>query len=145
LSYAGSYGLIWLAIGAAIAVGLRRPSVAFAVLLVVVAADLSASGLKHAVGRPRPAEALGIDVLMSSPSSSSFPSGHAATSFAAALALALAVPRLAAFVFGLAAVIAFSRLYVGAHYPLDVLGGAALGAAVVTALLLLSRTLRRSR
>jgi undecaprenyl-diphosphatase len=146
LSYAGSYGLVWLAIGVAAAVALRRPRLALAVFLAVAAADLSASGIKHMVGRPRPVEALGdIDVLMSTPSSPSFPSGHAATSFAAAVALVVAVPRLAPLVFGLASAVAFSRLYVGVHYPLDVLAGAALGAAVATALLLLSRTLKRSR
>jgi undecaprenyl-diphosphatase len=146
LSYAGSYGVVWLAIGIAVAVSLRRPGIALAVPLVVVAADLSATGIKHAVGRPRPAAALGgIDALMGSPSSSSFPSGHAATSFAAAVVLALAVPRLAPLVFCLAAAIAFSRLYVGVHYPSDVAGGAVLGVAVATALLLLLRTLRRPR
>lgn len=146
LSYAGSHGLVWLAIGVAAAAQLRRPSLALAVFLAVAAADLSASGIKHLVGRPRPEEGTGeIDVLMATPSSSSFPSGHAATSFAAAVAVCVAVPRLAPLVFGLAAAVAFSRLYVGAHYPLDVLAGAALGVAVATALLLLSRTLRRSR
>ncbi len=125
---------------------LRRPSIALAVPAVVVLADLAASGVKLATDRSRPEEKLdGIDVLVTTPSTASFPSGHAATSFAAAVVLAFALPALAPAFFVLAALVGFSRLYVGVHFPLDVLAGAALGAAVATALLLLARTLRRSR
>ena len=55
------------------------------------------------------------------------------------------MPRLAVPLYLLAAAIAFSRVYVGVHYPLDVLGGALLGIALATALRLLERALRRSR
>ena len=68
------------------------------------------------------------------PLDSSFPSGHTSTSFACATILTLAFPRAAPGFFLLALAIGFSRIYVGAHYPLDVVGGAALG--IVTALLL---------
>jgi membrane-associated phospholipid phosphatase len=47
--------------------------------------------------------------------------------------------------FVLAAAIAWSRVYVGVHWPLDVLGGAVLGVLVATALLMLEEALRRSR
>ena len=137
---------MWIALGIVLAVALRRPSIAFAVPAVVLLADLAASGLKLATDRRRPDEALdGIDVLVTAPSTGSFPSGHAATSFAAAVVLTVAVPALAPAFFVLAALVGLSRLYVGVHFPLDVLAGAALGAAVATALLLLARTLRRSR
>jgi undecaprenyl-diphosphatase len=146
LTYAGTFGALWIALGVAAAVVLRRPSLALAVLAAVVLADLLASALKHATNRGRPGDTLeGIDVLVPEPSSSAFPSGHAATSFAAAVVLAVAVPALAPAVLVLAALVSFSRLYVGVHYPLDVLGGAALGVLVATALLLLARALRRSR
>ena len=133
-------------LGIVAAVVLRRPSIAVAVLAVVVLADLAASGLKLATDRRRPEDTLdGIDVLVTTPSTASFPSGHATTSFAAAVVLAFALPALAPAFFVVAALVGLSRLYVGVHFPLDVLAGAALGAGVATALLLLARALRRSR
>ena len=146
LTDAGSYGAIWLLLAVGVAVAMRRPWVVALVASAVVAANLTATGLKAAVGRERPEHSLdGIDVLTPTPHDASFPSGHAATSFAAALVLTVAVPRLATVFFGLAAAIAYSRLYVGVHYPLDVLGGAVLGALVATALLLLVGIPRRAR
>ena len=59
--------------------------------------------------------------LVELPSTYSFPSGHATVSFACATVLALAVPRLRVPLFALAALISFSRVYVGVHYPFDVL------------------------
>jgi membrane-associated phospholipid phosphatase len=97
--------------------------------------------LKELIARPRPDE---TNRLVDA-SGFSFPSGHAATSMACALVLAVLVPCLAAPLVVLAAAIGFSRLYVGVHYPLDVLGGALLGLAVATALLLLARAPRGSR
>jgi undecaprenyl-diphosphatase len=112
--------------------------------LAVWAADATAYGIKLAVDRPRPH----FDPLVRLPSDPSFPSGHAATSFAGATMLAAYAPRLAPLLYLLAAAIAFSRVYVGVHYPLDVLAGAALGTAVgwagITSLPRLGRFPRRS-
>lgn len=143
ITYAGSFGALWIAIGVVVAVGLRRPAVALAVPAMVLLADLAASGLKHAVDRERPEHK--VDALVATPSTPAFPSGHAATSFAAAVLLAAAVPPLAPAFLVLAAAVALSRVYVGVHYPLDVVAGAALGVLVATALLLLARALRRWR
>ncbi|HEU0303969.1 MAG TPA: phosphatase PAP2 family protein [Gaiellaceae bacterium] len=146
LTYAGTHGALWIALGIVAAFALRRPWLALLVPSAVVVADLASSGLKHAVGRARPEHALeGLDPLVTTPSSPAFPSGHAATSFAAAVVLSVALPRLAPAFLALAALVAYSRLYVGVHFPLDVLAGALVGAAVATALLLLARALPRWR
>src|SRR5207245_8201115 len=123
LSRIGSYGLVWLAL-AVIAVWLWRRPVAFPLVLV---ADALADGLaslgKVVFDRRRPH----IDPLVHVPHSGSFPSGHAATSFACAATLARFVPRRVAVVlYVLAGLIAFSRVYLGGHYTLDVIGVAAL-------------------
>ena len=142
LSRVGTHGLVWLVLGAVAAVALRRPYLLLLVLLADVVAELASSGLKEAVGRPRPHDP---HALVGPSAGLSFPSGHAATSFACAAVLSAAMPRLAVPLFALATAIAFSRVYVGVHYPLDVLAGAALGIAVATALLLLVRARRGSR
>ena len=86
--------------------------------------------LKAIVDRSRPPEAIGFHALVGVPGSPSFPSGHAMTAFAVAGAVALLAPRLRWPVLGLAALIAFSRVYLGVHFWIDVLAGAALGLAV---------------
>ena len=86
--------------------------------------------LKDVVDRSRPPEAMGFDALVSVPASPSFPSGHAMSAFAVAGALAVVAPRLRWPVLGLAAVIAFSRVYLGVHFWVDVLVGSALGLAL---------------
>lgn len=107
----------------------------------VVVQSVLVWALKAAVGRVRPWIALGLPAPIGSPHDPSFPSGHAAGSFCVAAFLALALPvawpgaprraRLVALlVAGLAAFIAASRVYLGAHFPSDVLAGALLGALV---------------
>lgn len=146
LSRAGEMGALWLALGLAAAVALRRPILFPLVGLAVLVAHLSTVGLKETFDRPRPPARLPeIETLVSTPTSDSFPSGHASISFAAAVVLCAALPRLAPVFLLVAAGVAFSRPYVGVHYPADVLVGAALGALLATALLLLERALRRSR
>ena len=139
LSWAGRFGAVWLAIALVLAVQRRAPALFATVLAADIAAELLADLGKAIVARDRPAvHRLGPPV-----SSHSFPSGHASTSFACAVVLAAAAPRLRAPLYLLAAAIAFSRLYNGDHYPLDVVAGALLGTA--TALLLLAAARRRSR
>ena len=126
---------------------LRRNIVPFLfVAATALVTNLVVSGLKHAVGRDRPpAVILDPKPLMEVPTTSSFPSGHAATSFACALVLARLAPRLTIPLFVLAALIAFSRVYVGVHYPFDVLAGAALGLGIAIALPRLLEALQRLR
>jgi membrane-associated phospholipid phosphatase len=118
LSNIGVFGWSFLVIALVAALVLRRPQVLLLTLGAAVAADLLTRGLKEAVGRPRPHLPPGVPHrLVGLPADPSFPSGHAAVCFACATMLALLVPRLAAPVLVLAAAIAFSRVYVGVHYP----------------------------
>ncbi len=135
LSYAGRLGLLWLGIALVLSAIWRRWGILLLTLVAVALADWSAMGIKALVDRPRPPSRYATpEPLVPVPRDASFPSGHAATSFAAATILAFAWPRLAPVFFVLAAAVAFSRVYVGVHYPLDVIGGAALGVLVAIAL-----------
>jgi len=89
--------------------------------------------------RPRPFVAHPVHVLVSRSTDSSFPSDHAAAAIAIAVAVLLMHRRLGVIVLATAALVCFSRVYVGAHYPGDVLAGGAIGLGVT---LLLWRPLR---
>ena len=73
------------------------------------------------------------DVLSSPPTSSSFPSGHAASAAAFATAVGLESPRLGLALAPVAAAVGYSRVHVGVHWASDVAAGAALGAGVAAA------------
>ncbi len=124
------FGALWLAL--ILLGGARGRRAAVALVFAVALSDWVASGvLKHWVERVRPCFVL-ADVRLLLPHqarSPSFPSSHAANSFAAAVVLFHAGRRLGLAGLAIAALIAFSRVYVGVHYPSDVLAGAALGAA----------------
>jgi undecaprenyl-diphosphatase len=135
LSYPPLPGL-WFAVLAGIVVWARGRVGLRAVILVGVAVgivDLLGAGLlKPWADRLRPCFALS-DVRLLVPRQShspSFPSNHAANSFAAAAVLASLGPGFARVFFALAVMIAISRVYLGVHYPFDVLAGALFGLGV---------------
>jgi undecaprenyl-diphosphatase len=128
-------GLVWVAAALAIGFGLRAgrlPTIGLAVLVAAsaLAADAVSFVVKDLVQRARPFEAHRQIHPLYVVHSSSFPAGHAATAFAGAVVLSYVAPRAAPVLLLVAVAIAFSRVYVGVHYPTDVLAGAAIGLAV---------------
>ncbi len=128
----GEHGAVWLAIGAVGGTldGERRGDWRRATAAVAGVYVLNVA-IKQVVRRRRP-ELPGLPALTGTPTALSFPSAHASTSFAGACCYArLGLPAVPLYV--LATGLALSRLYLGVHYPSDVLAGAALGTmAVVT-------------
>lgn len=136
LSLFGSFAVPWFIYAAALLIkrGGRRHG--FVILLAMALGLALGSGvLKNVIMRDRPFNdprgLFDVTGLMIPPPSDrySFPSGHAVTSFAAAAAIAMHNKKTGAAAFVLAAAIAFSRVYLYVHFPLDVVAGAVLGAA----------------
>jgi membrane-associated phospholipid phosphatase len=91
---------------------------------------LVSTGLKHAVNRARPFETYPDIQKLSAGGSSSFPSGHTSDAFSTATSLSLAFPKwyVIAPSYTYAALVGYSRMHLGVHYPSDVLAGAIVGA-----------------
>ncbi len=127
-----NHGEIWILL-AAVLLLLRRQrtyglSAACALTLDLIACNIL---LKPLIGRVRPfAFRPDFPLLVPPPGDASFPSGHTAAAFAMVFALWFSGSPLWRPALVLAAVTAFSRLYLYVHWPTDVLGGVLLGAAV---------------
>jgi len=125
----GNNGAVWFGIGAVLAIfdSSNREAWLICALLGPVAIGLNYA-IKLIVKRPRPVLE-GLPPLGGAPSSLSFPSAHATSSFAVATAMTRVDP-LGALAFALAFALALGRPYLGMHYPSDVLAGALLGVAL---------------
>ena len=126
-------GPLFVVAGAVTDLRARRPLPLGTVLAAgcAVTASLLVALLKESFDRERPPLAdPGTDALVPLPDSPSFPSGHAATAFAAAAAVSALHPRLRLPLYGIAVLVALSRVYLGVHFLLDVVAGALLGVAI---------------
>ncbi|MGD1218763.1 bifunctional phosphatase PAP2/diacylglycerol kinase family protein [Streptomyces krungchingensis] len=132
LSHSADHGALWFgtAAGLAAAGGRTARRAALRGVGALALASLTVNTVvKWSTRRPRPLLDLVPTVrhLRSQPHTTSFPSGHSASAAAFATGVALESTRYGALVAPFAAAVAFSRVYVGVHYPGDVLAGVAIG------------------
>ena len=92
--------------------------------------------LKRTIGRPRPSARTSARTLITEPDCFSFPSGHSAAAMSVALAYAVAFPLFAAPLLGIALAVGGSRVFLGVHYPGDVVIGQMI--ALITGAIVLS-------
>jgi membrane-associated phospholipid phosphatase len=136
LSQAADYSRLSLASAAVLAAagGRRgRRSAAFGLASVAVTATVVNAGLKPLGRRRRPdrvTEQVPVARHVRMPVSTSFPSGHSAAAFAFATGVGDVLPPVAIALRGLAALVAYSRVHTGIHYPGDVVAGALIGTAL---------------
>jgi membrane-associated phospholipid phosphatase len=131
-SRTGEHAALWLALGAVGAtVDVEHRETWVRATKGVAAAYVANTVLKQVFRRRRPVFE-GLPALMKTPTALSFPSAHASSSFAAAAAFAPLVGPAAGPLRLTAGAMALSRVYLGVHYPTDILAGALLGTVVGT-------------
>ncbi|WP_296375483.1 MULTISPECIES: phosphatase PAP2 family protein [unclassified Pseudonocardia] len=134
LSNSANHSLLWFGVATLLAArrGTTRKAAMRGLLSIGLASAAANAGLKPLLPRRRPAasELPAYQKIANPPSSSSFPSGHAASAAAFATAVAMESPRSGLVVAPLAAAVAYSRVHVGVHWTSDVVAGAALGSGI---------------
>ncbi|MBI3385795.1 phosphatase PAP2 family protein [Candidatus Gottesmanbacteria bacterium] len=145
LSGIGMAGIVWFVLGAWLFFREEKRDHWFwaPVVLAGIGSWLLADAiLKPLVARVRPAIEMGAIIVGSQSKDAAFPSGHATIAFAMAGVLSHKEPRWRWVFYLLAVAIALSRIYLGKHYPLDVIGGAVVGWIIGKGALLASSKLR---
>lgn len=128
----GNHGEIWIAMIVIMLTQKKTRKLAlFAIMGLLLELVLVEEVIKPLVVRARPFIANpSFELFIKTPSGYSFPSGHTASSFSFATLIYLANLKYKNIILFLAALMAFSRLYVYVHYPTDILGGILLGVAI---------------
>ena len=125
----GSYGEIWLIAAAVMLTNRKTRRCAYTMLIsYLLVFGIGQLWLKNVIVRGRPCNIdRAVKLLVERPTSWGFPSTHTGWAFAAATSVFLHHKKAGIAVLALAALIAFSRLYLFVHFPSDVLGGVVLG------------------
>jgi undecaprenyl-diphosphatase len=134
LSTAANHSMLWFGIAAALAVrkGATRRAALRGVLAIAATSFTANAVLKPLLPRRRPPtkEIPAYQAFPDPPTSSSFPSGHAASAAAFTVAVALECPKAGLAIAPLAAAVAYSRIHTGVHWTSDVVVGAAVGSGI---------------
>lgn len=140
----GDYGTVWVSVGILLLFFPKYRRTGLLLLIALAAGYLLGDVvLKNLVERLRPFVTFpGTELLIPAPGSFSFPSGHTVSSFTAATVVFLTDRRFGTAAYCLAAVIAFSRMYLFVHYPTDVLAGLVFGVSVALLTAYLARKIR---
>lgn len=136
ITHLGDNGLIWIVLGCLLLFWVKTRKTGLLTLLSLLGSYLINNLLlKNLVARIRPYERITeLELLIERQHDLSFPSGHSAASFAAAVVLYQLLPKKYGIpVLILAALISLSRIYVGVHYPSDIIAGALSGTLIAIA------------
>ncbi|MBE5952697.1 MAG: phosphatase PAP2 family protein [Lachnospiraceae bacterium] len=129
----GDGGCLWIVLAIVLLVlnKTRKVGAASALALIITFVTVNL-GIKNAVARIRPYEVIdGLTNLVGKQSDFSFPSGHSAHAFAVGVVILIMMPKkIGVPIFAISILMAFSRLYVGVHYPTDVIAGVVLGTII---------------
>lgn len=132
MSWLGNGGMIWIAITVFMLLSKKYRKTGIMNVAALICCLLIVNiGLKNLVARPRPCWLNdGVQMLIAIPKDFSFPSGHSAASFAAACVIFSQYKKTGIAAMALAALIAFSRMYLYVHFPTDILGGVIIGVLI---------------
>ena len=130
----GEDGIIWIALGLILLIPKKYRKTGIMVLAaLLVMLVVNNIVLKNLIARPRPCWTYPEMVqLVHNPSSYSFPSGHTTSAFAVAFTVFSQHKKLGKVIIVMAAIMAFTRLYVFVHFPTDIYGGILVAAAITT-------------
>lgn len=130
----GEDGIIWIAFGLILLIPKKYRKTGIMVLAaLLVMLVVNNIVLKNLIARPRPCWTYPEMVqLVHNPSSYSFPSGHTTSAFAVAFTVFSQHKKLGKVIIVMAAIMAFTRLYVFVHFPTDIYGGILVAAAITT-------------
>ena len=148
LSGVGTAGIVWFVLAALLFLKEEKKDHWF-FLPIILAGGVSwvlvEQILKPMIGRVRPTAEMGAIIIGSIKDDPSFPSGHATIAWAMAVVLARKEPRLKWLFYGLAFLISFSRIFLGKHFPLDVIAGGVLGVGIGYASLFIGEYAKKMR
>ena len=124
----GNGGAIWIVSAAAMTISKKYRKYGIAMFAALAAGVMIGNvGLKHLIARSRPCWQENVSLLIANPTDYSFPSGHTLSSVIGACVLTAANRKFGLIAIALAALIAFSRLYLYVHFPSDVLASVGIG------------------